>query len=53
MDKPTRTKVADYIEKVMEESKREGGDEGYRDGKSDGSRQPVCVLYFRPNFRGV
>ena len=43
VDKPTRTKVADYIEKVMEESKREGGDEGYREGKSDGSLQQVRV----------
>ncbi|KAF8967620.1 DWNN domain-containing protein [Flammula alnicola] len=36
IDKPTRTKVADYIEKAIEESKREGGEEGT---DANGSRQ--------------
>lgn len=40
VDKPSRTKVADYIEKVIDQSRREGGDE---DGKSDESRQHVCT----------
>lgn len=40
-DKPMRTKVADYIEKAMEESKKDGGaDESGRDGNT----QQVIVL---------
>ncbi|KAF8159459.1 DWNN domain-containing protein [Crassisporium funariophilum] len=34
-DKPTRTKVADYIEKAIEESKKEGGEEPVSNGKAD------------------
>ena len=41
MDKPARTRVADYIERAMEESRREGGD----DGSKEGSRQQVCTSY--------
>ncbi|PPQ96278.1 hypothetical protein CVT26_005665 [Gymnopilus dilepis] len=36
VDKPTRTRVADYIEKAIEESRKEGGGE---DGKADANRQ--------------
>ncbi|KAF9530445.1 DWNN domain-containing protein [Crepidotus variabilis] len=35
LDKPMRTKVADYIEKAIEESKKAGGE----DGQGEGSRQ--------------
>jgi len=37
VDKPTRTRVADYIERAVEESKKEGN--GGDDGSKEGSRQ--------------
>ncbi len=42
IDKPTRTKVADYIERAMEESKREGGEDG-PNSKPEGSATPAKV----------
>ncbi len=46
VDKPMRIKVADYIDKAIEESKREGGsEEGSRGGKGEGSRQQVGIPF--------
>ncbi|KAF5316610.1 hypothetical protein D9619_006401 [Psilocybe cf. subviscida] len=39
LDKPTRTRVADYIERAMEESKKEGGEEGSSSKAEGGEKQ--------------
>ncbi|KAF9006136.1 DWNN domain-containing protein [Cyathus striatus] len=41
VDKPMRTKVADYIEKAMEESRKEGAEEHYTPGGKDGTSTPA------------
>ncbi|KAF9563120.1 DWNN-domain-containing protein [Agrocybe pediades] len=39
MDKPSRTKVSDYIEKAIEESRKESGEEGSNGKDESNSRQ--------------
>jgi protein MPE1 len=44
-DKPTRSKVADYIERAIEESKKEGGEESSSGSKAETTNQPqVSIL---------
>jgi protein MPE1 len=38
-DKPTRSKVADYIERAIEESKKEGGEESSSGSKTEANNQ--------------
>jgi protein MPE1 len=43
MDKPMRTKVADYIDKAIEESKKDGDDDFASNGSGTASTSgPVC-----------
>jgi protein MPE1 len=42
MDKPMRTKVADYIDKTIEESKKDGDEEFASNGSATSANGPVC-----------
>jgi protein MPE1 len=43
VDKPTRTKVADYIERAIEDSKKEGGEESSSKAETNGNQQQVNI----------
>lgn len=49
VDKPTRIRVADYIEKAIEESKKDGSGEEASSGKTDGTlnRQKVSIHFMK------
>ena len=49
VDKPTRTMVSDYIEKAIEESKREGGEELAGDVQN-GQQASLISLFTRQNL---
>ena len=41
-DKPTRSRVADYIERAIDESKKEGGEESSSGSKADQLQVSIC-----------
>jgi len=43
MDKPSRTKVSDYIEKAIEESRKDGGEDGLNGKEDPSSHQQVRI----------
>jgi len=45
VDKPTRSKVADYIERAIEESKKEGGEDSSSGSKAETSNLPQVSIY--------
>lgn len=49
MDKPTRTKVADYIDKAIEDSKKDGEDEPLANATSSDTN--VVQVNFRQSLR--
>lgn len=52
VDKPTRIKVSDYIEKAIEESKREGGEESVLNSRGDvPNGQQVSFPVFSSSMR--